>query len=926
MISVTFGAIMPRMSALSVLSELPAIRKSAVFECLAAGAQARTTVVTPNRRLAQELARAFDATRVAAGLQAWEAADIIPFNAFVERCWEAATYSDRAAPLPSLLSTAQEQALWEEVIAASRWSGELLAPARAAAQCQDAWKLAQAWRIDGGLEVFPGNDDALAFAEWARAYLKRAGGDIDAARLPDAVAGLLANDVLPKPQTLVVYGFEILPPQSGEFLRACAAQGVKVAVCRIEREAVTPVRVMRASATEELETAARWARTRLEQAHARFSADDPDAPFVYPRIGVVVPDLQQRRREVQRVFSRVMAPAWTLPGGTSTAPALPFNLSLGMPLIDFPIVHAALAVLALAMGEIDFTLLSRLLRSPFIGGAQSECTRRARLDAELRRRLPARVTLARVTALVTHCALLRERLEALYEVAQQLPSGVDTPAAWGRHFSTLLEAVGFPGERTLDSAEFQTRIKWYEMLAELARLERVVPRMSAAQALARLRRLCADTLFQPEAIDAPIQILGVLESDSMEFDHLWVSGLTDDAWPLAARPNPFIAVALQKKAGIPESSAESALALDRRITAGWRQAADEVVFSHALRADDRELTPSALIAMEPAGEPMLSVYPRYCDVLFAARALDEVADGVAPAYAQVKVGGGTRVLADQAACPFRAFAQHRLRARDLENPADGLDARDRGNLLHALMHDLWGALQSKARLDAISAEELSAVIERAAHVAVEKVRAERSGVLDGRLADLERLRLAKLAHDWLEIERSRGDFTVTALEQPRTLHAAGLEMNGRIDRMDKLAGGGHVLIDYKSGRATPKDWLEDRPDDPQMPLYALAADEKIDAIAYASLKAGRMKYLGIAREADMLPKVAALDSWLGWPVIWQKNIDALGAEFTAGVAEVDPKRGLKTCEYCALRPLCRVHERMALLEDDEEPSEGGEIE
>ena len=153
----TFGAIMPRMSVLSVFSELPPIRKSAVFECLAAGAQARTTVVTPNRRLAQELVRAFDATRVAAGLQAWEAADIIPFNAFVERCWEAATYSDRAAPLPSLLSTAQEQALWGEVIAASRWSGELLAPARTAAQCQDAWKLAQAWRIDGALEVFPGN-------------------------------------------------------------------------------------------------------------------------------------------------------------------------------------------------------------------------------------------------------------------------------------------------------------------------------------------------------------------------------------------------------------------------------------------------------------------------------------------------------------------------------------------------------------------------------------------------------------------------------------------------------------------------------------------------------------------------------------------------------------------------------------------------
>ena len=140
------------------------------------------------------------------------------------------------------------------------------------------------------------------------------------------------------------------------------------------------------------------------------------------------------------------------------------------------------------------------------------------------------------------------------------------------------------------------------MLGELARLERVVPRMSAAQALAVLRRLCNETLFQPEAIDAPVQVLGILESDGLEFDHLWVSGLTDEAWPLAARPNPFLPVALQKKAGIPEASADSALALDRRITEGWKQAAGEVVFSHFTREEDRDVLPSPLVADVPVAE------------------------------------------------------------------------------------------------------------------------------------------------------------------------------------------------------------------------------------------------------------------------------------------------------------------------------------
>ena len=197
---------------------------------------------------------------MAAGLAAWEAADINPLNAWYERLWEAATYSDRTAATPQLLSPAQELALWQSVIADSAWSDGLLSPARAAAQAQQAWRLAHAWRIDGALEMFPGNDDARAFAEWARAYAKRSGDDIDAARLPDAVAKLLAHDALPKPELLIVHGFEIVPPQTADFLRACAAQGVKVLRSGVERSAGTVVRVTRASAQEEIETAARWAQ------------------------------------------------------------------------------------------------------------------------------------------------------------------------------------------------------------------------------------------------------------------------------------------------------------------------------------------------------------------------------------------------------------------------------------------------------------------------------------------------------------------------------------------------------------------------------------------------------------------------------------------------------------------------------------------
>ena len=122
---------------MSAAAEFPRFTKADVFARLAEGLQAGVTVVTPNRRLAQELTREFDADRLASGLLAWEAADILPFGSFVERLWESVVYSEHGADTPLLLSPPQEQALWEEIIGASPWGAQLLTPARASAQCRE---------------------------------------------------------------------------------------------------------------------------------------------------------------------------------------------------------------------------------------------------------------------------------------------------------------------------------------------------------------------------------------------------------------------------------------------------------------------------------------------------------------------------------------------------------------------------------------------------------------------------------------------------------------------------------------------------------------------------------------------------------------------------------------------------------------------
>jgi probable DNA repair protein len=484
-----------------------------------------------------------------------------------------------------------------------------------------------------------------------------------------------------------------------------------------------------------------------------------------------------------------------------------------------------------------------------------------------------------------------------------------TPAEWARHFSAVLEAAGFPGERTLDSDEFQAQAKWHEVLGELSKLDRVSGEIPFSGAFQILRRICTDTLFQPESPDTPIQVLGLLESAGVEFDHLWVTGLTDEAWPLKSAPNPFLPLALQRKAGIPEASAETALALDRRITDGWKHAAGEVIFSSYLKDQDREVAASPLIADVPEKQVEVPAFPRFRDEIFKLKRLEISQDRVAPPVRAKQIRGGTKVLSDQAACPFRAFASHRLSAKDLEEPTDGLDLRKRGNLVHALMKHLWEILKGSQALKG----DVSAAIEQAATAAVKELE------IEGRLADLERSRMARLAREWLEVEKLRPDFSVVGVEEKRKIGFAGLEFDARIDRIDQLSTGGHAIIDYKTGggNITSRRWAPPRPDEPQLPLYAVSAKEEISAVVFAKVRPGDLRYVGLSRDDKAMPKVQKAGAWQPLLRDWKTEAESLGASFAGGNAEVSPKRDLLTCRYCGLETLCRVYEKINVLAEEE---------
>ena len=871
------------------------------------------TVVTPNRRLARDLKRRFDASQIGAGRALWATADIIPWGAWVERTFGELT---RLSPRHRPLVPAQELALWQQIIADSAHAHSLLDTASTARVAREAWQTQQEWRLDLAAWRAGLTEDGKAFVAWSTRFreLCSANAWLSGAHLVDAVNESLRLEPARAPRALLLFGFDELSPQQRALLDTCRRAGTRVEERRPAGVAAQVIRRACITANEEL--------TIVAQCVQRLLSAQPA-----PRVGIVVPDLSRRRHEVVRVFDDVLEPARVLP--ESRAHARPYNVSLGIPLSSYPMVHAALSILRLARGELPLQDLGMLLRSPFLAAAEQEFARRALLDAKLRRRGRLNVDLGLLQAEARGqdhtdsyaCRLLSARLDGWRVAAAEARAARHTPSGWSSVFLSLLSGLGWPGERTLDSEEYQTLQKWRELVSGLSALDPVLGSLRYDEALSWLARLSADTSFQPESEDVPIQVLGVLESAGVELDHLFVTGLHDEVWPEPARPNPLLPVVLQRESNVPHASAEWELGFARRMLALWTGAARTVEFSYPTRDGDRVLRPSPLLEDVPETSTSSFVAGAdrsYAEAIRAAARLERLADGAAPPLpAGHQALGGAAVFGNQAACPFRAFAIHRLGARGLEEGRPGLNARERGTLLHRALMQLWGDLESHARLIAMPVDEVEDAIRRAVEAAVESLRRARPDALSEAFAALERARVGKLLARLLEIEKQRAPFRVVGREYERLLEIVGLRVQVRIDRIDVTDSGACVILDYKTGQASPNEWFGERPDDPQLPLYAITDTADVAAVSFAVVRPQEVVFKGVARDEELIPGVTPLakskntrdvPSWEALLETWRKTLDALATEFLSGHASVAPKDYPRTCEYCDLGTLCRVKE------------------
>lgn len=886
-------------------------------------ALAGATVITANTRAARYLR--LETER--AGLRAkpvGETADILPLPAWITRTWTEGLLA--GVMTEALLSAEVVSALWQKIVEGSAAGRELMNHRAAAALAESAWQLLHHYRLPRTRSLYGGTAESKAFYGWAESFEARCRheGWVEETAAVETVIARAAR--IPKlPQRMVVFGFDQLTPLQNELWNALRSAGTEVTVLApedtVEREHARAVGF--ADSAAELRAAARWSRKKL--------ADNPEA-----RIGIIVPGLAQMRGQVEATFSTCLHPEHAvLPRAGQTRS---FEISLGIAVGEHPMTRSALRLLRLGTSGLPAAEFSRLVRTRYLGNGTSDATGRALADVELRKSLRETVTLPGLLQLNLEKARTLApqwflRLDELDRWRRKLSSKM-TRSDWAAEARRWLVAAGWPGdgegEFALSSEEFQLTNAWDALLSEFGALDLVLPERSPTDLQRELEHAAGEQTFAAQNEAAPIQVVGPSAASGESFDALWFCGLTDEGWPERIRPNPLIPYALQKSAGTPHASAEANFALAQRVTMRLLQSADECILSWPGRDEERELRASPFLRdFAPTSENALAgALVRGWVELQKDAELEEKVDERAPATKGVTYG--TKLLEWQSGCPFRAFAQGRLGASPLDEPTLGTSPRDRGKITELALEFVWKQFRDLQNLELLTEAQIDQEIDQAIELALAKAFPHGEEQWMRRHRELERERLEQLMHEWLAVERKREPFRDVQHQQEIELQLGELTIHGRADRIERTNDGALVILDYKTGGTnySPTRWEGERPDDPQLPIYAIAQRAKgqeVAAVAFARVRLGKCDFAGEAERKEILGKAKGHGKYGRFQETlagWRPQLERLAGEFLSGHAEVDPKRppsvSNSTCTYCHLSALCRIAEFAAPGEGLEE--------
>ena len=857
------------------------------------------TLVTASTRLARELRYAFDFGKTQANEKVWERPQIQSYAQWLLSSYRQLGSFDPQLALRSVVShetlmlLAQQQAPNKEV--------EMHARA-----IVDAWQLVWDANLWVDFEDIRSTENGRLCDDWFQRIRRCLDRErlITVAEIPAVLQRAIERHDW-RPQGILSYGFKDQSASQRNLFDSLRA----LELCSEVEE--TPVANENAThqlhgfekPNEEFGTLALWSREKLAKYGSNAS------------IGVVIHGLANSYPAVKRSFESVFPEVADINRLVS--------IDSGQPLPQNRIYLDFIHVLKWTCGSLSHHVLLQLAKSPYLERLnlhrkpQSWFTEYMTIRYYRRRMPPSEHTI-------------------LDRIVQIAPRNQNQPRPFTEVADIMLELLRLCGYTSETSDRFvqidANAIKVFnDLVLRLAQAATIQPRISWSRFIDLIEVLAADQSIGITRPDAPIQVMGRDASTLLNFDALWVTGVSDVDWPAVPRPNPFIPRLMQKRANLHGVSHEQMLEDARVLTTHWRHCANEVVFSYVSQIDKVEAQPSNLFADlsnaremddDRSHEPLVSgvtliQHGHPWSTYSVADSIREYQQNYGSKIAAIDVKASTRLLRNQAQCAFKGWAVHRAGLDEADAPISRFpNAAQRGSLFHYVVEEILKRAKTQDQLAELDEKTFFGVIDEVLS------KRKEAKYLPARFLKHERERIRRWLDEWLDIQINRRQpFEVLEVEKRVNLEINGLAFKGYIDRIDRTETLNRLIIDHKTGSSySTKSWDPDQMSDTQMPMYA-TAEANCDGIAYLSIfrtvDGLRTRWQGVEQltQQDKAYELAvnlgnyeSLDSLKN---AWRDRLTQTVSDHLDGKADVRPVNQ-DVCTYCHLSNLCRVYEDQSI--------------
>jgi len=695
--------------------------------------------------------------------------------------------------------------------------------------------------------------------------MKLARGCIDSTDLFKMVYETL--DKFEKKGKYFAFGFNKPTPEQGKLFQILGCELIKP---------ISPDNTIQAlSFTDyesELQAIANWAK--------ETSTQNPDY-----QIGIVIPNLGELQNMVKNVFDQVFS------SSLIETHSKPYNISLGIPLYQYPLIQHLLNTIKLSKQIIDDSInhktLIKVITSPFIQGAHKESNNRALSVNRILSLAREKSSTNKILLLIKDCPQLSKTISEIRKLKFQTKLPLED---WFIVINKLLTSWAFATDRSLTSSEYQLFEKYQNESLILNKLSDFHKKTGFIDAIKTLQTHLNSVVFQPKGGNANIHVLGALEAEGLFFDAAWISNMTSDFLPGAIKTPLFIPVQVCRDYELPNSSFD-AIDKNTKVTLqALKDLSNNITFSYAKSTKNREQLPSPCLHFEEFQEKTIKAV--------MTRKLNHIDDYKAPNIDDYTIKQGIKTLQNQMSCAFKGFVG-RLCIDDFDTPHIGINRMQQGRLIHEVLETFFGEIKTGRELLELSDLALNDLIEKHIDLAILKTPQSNFKLL-------EKTRLVKLIHKYLELEKQRGDFKVIKTESTSEVEINGLTFTTRLDRMDCLENNEKLIIDYKSGAVAVSKMVGNPIELAQLPIYAIS--NTVDGVAFAAINPSDCQFKAITKNKSALPlkpqTKSKMPEWDIQLMEWQSTLNSASDDFQNGIAKVLPAKN--TCEFCDYDLLCRV--------------------